>query len=81
MLCNGEKQGYGKLTYPDGVYYQGNFEKDTLHGRGSLYYAPNRPAYMGDWNHNKFHGNGVLYNEFPSPLLLTFNYQDFNKLD
>jgi len=21
MLCNGIKQGYGKLTYPDGVYY------------------------------------------------------------
>lgn len=80
MLRNNLKQGYGKLTYPDGVYYEGNFEADTLHGRGALYYGPGRPAYVGEWRHNKFHGKGVLYNEFPAPIMISFDCRDFSKL-
>ena len=59
---NGMKNGYGKIVYADGVYYQGNFKNDTLQGKGSLFYGPQRPAYTGDWVNNKFHGKGVLYN-------------------
>lgn len=49
MMHNGVKNGFGKLVYPDGVFYEGNFKNDTLSGKGSLYYGPNRPAYVGDW--------------------------------
>jgi hypothetical protein len=47
MMQDGMKNGYGKLTYGDGVYYQGNFRNDALDGKGSLFYGPNRPAYVG----------------------------------
>lgn len=80
MVQHGMKNGFGRLVYPDGVYYEGNFQNDTLQGKGSLFYGPNRPAYVGDWVDNKFHGKGTLYNEFPTPLPATFDYRDFNKL-
>jgi hypothetical protein len=39
MVQNGIKNGFGKLVYPDGVFYEGNFKNDTLSGKGSLYYG------------------------------------------
>jgi hypothetical protein len=56
------KNGHGKLIYPDGVFYEGNFKNDALSGHGSLYYGMNRPAYVGSWENNKFNGFGTLYN-------------------
>lgn len=43
------KNGFGKLIYADGVYYEGNFKDDNLSGKGALFYGPNRPAYIGQW--------------------------------
>lgn len=80
MMHNGVKHGFGKLIYPDGVFYQGNFKNDTLSGKGSLYYGHNRPAYVGDWQNNKFNGVGTLYNEYPVMMESGFNYTDFNKI-
>lgn len=51
-----------------------------LQGKGSLFYAVNRPAYVGEWTNNKFHGIGVLFNEYPNPLECGFDYRDFNRL-
>jgi hypothetical protein len=81
MIQNGAKNGYGKLTYPDGVFYEGNFKSDTLSGKGSLFYGQNRPAYVGDWENNKFNGNGTLYNEYPTLMDSAFDYSDFNKIE
>ena len=39
MMQGGMKNGYGRLVYPDGVYYEGNFKNDTLEGKGSLFYG------------------------------------------
>lgn len=65
MSYKGLKHGFGKLIYPDGVYYEGNFEDDNLSGEGCLFYGPNRPAYVGNWKNNAFNGKGTLYNEHP----------------
>ena len=32
------KQGFGKLTYPEGPFYLGDFVDDKMHGKGVLYY-------------------------------------------
>lgn len=80
-MQNGQKNGYGKLIYQDGVYYEGNFKKDSIHGKGTLYYGLNRPAYSGEWIQNKFYGKGSLYNEFPLPFMGSFDYSNFNKID
>lgn len=33
------KQGFGKLSYPEGPFYVGNFVNDKMHGKGILYYG------------------------------------------
>ena len=33
------KNGKGKLTYPDGAYYEGEFRNDRMQGMGILYYS------------------------------------------
>lgn len=43
------KQGFGKLTYPEGPFYLGQFVDDKMHGKGVLYYEENKPAYDGEW--------------------------------
>ena len=32
------EQGEGKFTFPNGVVYQGNFDKGEFHGNGTLIY-------------------------------------------
>jgi hypothetical protein len=81
MTQSGMKYGHGKLIYPDGVFYEGNFKNDNLSGKGALYYGSNRPAYIGDWENNKFNGFGTLFNEYSTLIETSFDYSDFNKID
>ena len=62
------KEGYGKLTYSDGAYYEGDFHQNKMEGNGILYYQIDCPAYDGEWVNDQFHGFGILYNENPIPL-------------
>lgn len=47
FIINGVKEGFGKLSYPEGPYYLGNFQNDKMHGMGVLYYDEGKPAYDG----------------------------------
>ena len=35
---NGWEQNKGKFTFPNGVVYEGNFDKGEFHGEGTLIY-------------------------------------------
>ena len=35
---NGWEEGFGKYKFPNGVIYEGNFEKGEFHGEGTLIY-------------------------------------------
>lgn len=48
-MLNGKRYGFGKLFYPDGAYYEGEFREGLLWGKGTLFYGPDKPAYEGDW--------------------------------
>lgn len=56
---DGKKDGYGKMTYPDGSVYVGEWANDKPHGRGKLTY-PNGESYDGDWQEGEATGRGVL---------------------
>lgn len=40
--------GKGKMAWPDGKIYQGDFENDMRHGFGCLEYKDGR-KYIGQW--------------------------------
>ena len=45
-------QGFGKFTFPNGVVYEGNFDKGEFHGEGTLVY-PNGGRYVAKWDRGK----------------------------
>jgi len=54
-----EKDGYGKLTYNDGVIYEGNFSKGEFKGKGKMNWG-NGYTYEGEFNGQNMMGEGKL---------------------
>ena len=52
---NGRRDGQGKMTYPAGSVYEGQWKIDKFHGLGKLTYA-NGSVKEGDYLYNKFKG-------------------------
>ena len=51
---------YGKETYSDGNWYEGEFKNWNRHGKGTYQYA-NGDHYEGGFSEGKFDGEGVFY--------------------
>lgn len=49
---NGEKQGRGVMTYPDGSKYDGEWKSGERHGKGALNMA-NGDRYVGTFKHGE----------------------------
>src|SRR3990167_7637707 len=49
----------GKMIYPNGTIYTGEFRNKQRNGRGSFVY-PDGTKYEGDWLNDKEHGNGRI---------------------
>lgn len=60
---NGIKEGKGKMFYPDGGYYEGEWKNNQIFGFGRLFYPSNKLAYAGYWKNGCFHGPGLVLNE------------------
>lgn len=58
----GFRHGYGKYTFEDGGYYEGEWAFNRMQGNGKLYYASGKLAYDGDWSQDQIHGYGTLFN-------------------
>lgn len=54
---NGERSGVGKLSYPSGDSYYGQFEHNMQHGEGTYKYA-NGDIYSGQWVQGQRSGQG-----------------------
>ena len=54
---DGVLNGRGKLTWPSGDVYEGNWIDDKMNGRGKLVYS-NGDTYDGDFLNDKRHGLG-----------------------
>lgn len=55
-FSEGEKDGFGKLTYSDGTYYEGQFKNNVIEGEGVFHGRNHR--YEGGWQNGKMHGAG-----------------------
>lgn len=66
MLNNTTKHGKGKLTFPSGSYYEGNFVMNKKEGYGEYYYKIGNffEKYEGEWlNDMKNDAKGKYYFE------------------
>ena len=49
----------GKMTFPDGVTYEGEFKDDLRNGKGIVKLADNTINYSGMWKNNLNNGFGM----------------------
>eukprot|EP01036_Dinobryon_divergens_P030018 gene30018-39205_t len=56
--CRGVRQGKGKITYRDGSFYRGDFNKDQMWGKG-IYVGSDGTQYDGEWRANMRQGMGT----------------------
>jgi radial spoke head protein 1 len=55
----GVKDGVGKMTFPTGDVYEGQWTADKFHGEGSYTYKKTGDIYSGSWSEGKKHGQGT----------------------
>ena len=61
QIENGEPNGQGTFTFPDGEKYKGKFKDGEYHGQGKLTYPDGR-KYEGEWKNGR-EWNGTGYNK------------------
>ena len=57
-ITNGEPNGVGVLTYPDGSNYEGEWKNGLPNGQGIDTY-PNGQNYVGEWKNGLPNGRGT----------------------
>ena len=65
QLFNGKRSGKGKMTFPNGDKYIGNWRLDQMCDNDGIYYFRNGNEYQGQFKtfsnkHGVFDGNGQL---------------------
>lgn len=48
-VVNGQREGFGKIVFPDGGVYEGEWKNNKMNGKGTLLYANGNKAYEGEW--------------------------------
>lgn len=61
QFSNSSISGYGRLIFPNGDVYSGDFVNNIISGRGSFRSASTNSEYIGDWSNGQFNGFGLLY--------------------
>eukprot|EP00736_Rhodelphis_marinus_P008614 Rmarinus@m.20832 len=59
------QHGWGRMVYPSGNVYEGNWEHGVKQGLGMMHWYTKRELYVGDWKDNKPDGFGeyIWYRE------------------
>jgi len=55
---DGMRNGFGKMVYPGGDIYEGEWVDGKMQGEGSYTYKKTGDIYSGSWKANKKHGYG-----------------------
>lgn len=58
-MRDGDFNGQGTLTYPNGTRYEGEFVDGKFNGQGTITFA-NGNRYEGEWVDNEFNGQGIV---------------------
>ena len=56
---NGFRNGFGKYTFSDGSFYEGEYVKDKMEGWGTFSWANNGDLYVGEWEDDAENGQGT----------------------
>ena len=54
------KNGFGKIVWVNGDYYEGQFKDNYFQGNGCFENIEKKIKYSGEWKHGQKHGKGIL---------------------
>lgn len=55
---DGQKSGVGRMTFPNGDVYEGEWLDNKINGEGTYIYKKSGDIYSGTWVNGKKHGDG-----------------------
>jgi hypothetical protein len=55
---DGLRCGFGKMTFPSGDTYEGEWQDNKMSGEGTYWYKKSNDIYSGAWANNKKNGEG-----------------------
>lgn len=55
---DGQKTGVGRMVYPNGDVFEGEWLDNKAHGEGTYTYKKSQDIYSGSWVNGKKHGQG-----------------------
>ena len=58
---DGLKTGFGKMVYPNGDIYEGEWVENDMQGEGTYTYKKTGDIFVGSWFAGKKHGKGSYY--------------------
>ena len=76
--ADGERHGTGRLVYPHGGYYEGEWSRGKKHGKG-VQVSPCGRQYSGLWKHGKKDGPGAFV--FKNGTVLNICFQNGKPVD
>jgi hypothetical protein len=59
QFVRGQRQGHGRMDFPNGVWYDGEFSQGKYEGVGTCRFEDGK-TYKGQWKAGQFYGQGVL---------------------
>jgi len=71
----GKKHGKGKMTYNNGVIYDGTWENDEQNGIGKYSYPGGEITYEGEFKNGEFSGHGV-YKSKPESIIYSGEFKN-----
>ncbi|HRI60261.1 MAG TPA: caspase family protein [Saprospiraceae bacterium] len=60
QFVNGNREGKGKLTFPNNNVYEGQFSRNRINGEGTMIYSMG-DKYVGNWFSDQPNGKGKYY--------------------
>lgn len=55
-----QRCGFGKYSYVNGDYFEGEWQNHVRHGQGTYYWAETGSKYVGTWKEGRMEGAGEL---------------------
>ena len=74
---NDKPNGKGKMIYPKGDYYEGDFVEGRIEGFGAYTSISNGPSYVGQWKNDLYDGYGT--EKWPDHLEYKGEYREGKK--
>ena len=71
---NGKRHGNGRMVFPNGDIYHGQWTENQMHGEGTYVYKASGDIYSGSFENGRKHGEGIYEYQADQVGLINVNH-------